>query len=119
MAERRFNGRNCKVPNKNFDQKVVAAGYCCAHSFIRILVRPEDSISKIAKMADVCTATVKNQRKRFREGNLPCARRDTCLRVLWLTQRQINKDDNDAAKAKAKAEAKAEKEEFRASDKSK
>lgn len=98
------------MPAKNFDQKAVIMGYCCGHAAIRILTRPEDSITKIAKMFDVCLATVKNQRKKFRAGELPCARRATCLRAIWLTRRQIDKEEADAERAKEKEAKRAAKE---------
>lgn len=76
------------MATKTFDARVQAQGYCCAHAAIRLLVRPEDSISKIAKTFGVCTATVKNQRRLYREGKLPCPKRDKCLRVLWLMPKE-------------------------------
>lgn len=84
------------MSNNKFDKKLQEAEWCCPHAFIKLMTRPQDSISKMAKAAGVCEATIKNNRKKFREGKLPCAKRDTCLRALWLLPKDRRKEDKNA-----------------------
>lgn len=83
------------MSNNTLDKNLQAKEWCCPHAFIRLMTRPGDSISKIAKTAGVCPATIKNHRKKFREGNLPCMERSTCLRALWLLPKARAQQDKE------------------------
>lgn len=93
------------IRNNQFDRNVQGLGFCCPAAFIRLHIKPGDTISKLSKSAGVSASTFTNQRRWFRQGRVRCLRRERCLAALWLTPGQIKKYDQllkEELEAKAK-----------------
>jgi hypothetical protein len=95
------------MPNNQFDKNVFGLGYCCPYGFIRIHVKPTDSLTVLAKKAGVCRNTLKKHRRGVRNGTVKCLKRNECLKALWLSPaaRRLEAKREEEAAALALAEA--------------
>lgn len=68
----------------NFRTTVLALGYCCPYSFVRINIGPNDTVAKLALKANCSERCIKKQRKWVREGISKCEDNPKCLKACWL-----------------------------------
>lgn len=75
--------------NNQMDRKCQEKGFCCPVAWIKLKLRPEDTVRRQAAELGVSTATIWNHRKALKEGKLVCKRRESCLAALWLTPKEF------------------------------
>lgn len=73
------------MSNNRFRDNVRALGYCCIHAYIRVNIRPKDTIVELADKAGVSEATIKVWRRKFRDRECVCERLTGCWKALWMT----------------------------------
>lgn len=79
-----------QATNSRMHKRVVELGYCCRYAFIRMNLRPQDTLSRlVVKLSPKGTKpiglrTLVRNRAWVRNGKVKCERSDKCLRACWM-----------------------------------
>lgn len=77
------------VKNNQMDRKCQEKQFCCPVAWIKLKLKPTDTLTRQAAELGVAISTIKNNRKWLREGRLTCKRRNSCMAALWLTPKEF------------------------------